>query len=59
MQEDTIGVAGAVTANIAANGTRADPAYAGSFAFSNASFGSFKRAVHGRHRRLSQQAAER
>jgi hypothetical protein len=42
MQEDTLGVSGAVTAAIAASGTRANPAYAGSFAFSNASFGSFR-----------------
>jgi translocation and assembly module TamB len=42
LQEDTSGVAGAVTANIAASGTRANPAYAGSFAFSNAAFGSFR-----------------
>lgn len=42
MQEDTLGVSGAVTAALAANGTRAIPVYAGSFAFSNASFGSFK-----------------
>jgi hypothetical protein len=42
MQQDTLGVAGAVTAAIAASGTRASPAYSGSFAFSNASFGSFR-----------------
>ncbi|MGH7520389.1 MAG: translocation/assembly module TamB domain-containing protein [Gemmatimonadales bacterium] len=42
MQEDTLGVSGAVTAAIAASGTRASPAYSGSFAFSNASFGSFR-----------------
>jgi len=42
MQDDTLGVSGAVTATLAANGTRANPAYSGSFAFSNASFGSFK-----------------
>jgi translocation and assembly module TamB len=42
MQEDTAGVGGAVTATIAANGTRANPTYNGSFAFSNAAFGSFR-----------------
>src|SRR6266516_273317 len=42
MEHDTLGVAGAVTATLAANGTRANPTYSGSFAFSNASFGSFK-----------------
>ena len=42
MQQDTLGVAGAVTASVAATGTRADPAFSGSFAFSNASFGSFR-----------------
>jgi translocation and assembly module TamB len=42
IQRDTIGVAGALTATIVANGTRANPEYAGSFAFSNASFGSFR-----------------
>ena len=42
MEDDTLGVAGAVTASLAANGTRANPTYSGSFAFSNASFGSFK-----------------
>ena len=41
LQHDTVGVTGAVTASIAANGTRANPTYAGSFAFANASFGSF------------------
>ena len=41
MQNDTLGVAGAVTANVAAGGTRANPVYSGSFAFSNAAFGSF------------------
>ncbi|MFN2570434.1 MAG: translocation/assembly module TamB domain-containing protein [Gemmatimonadales bacterium] len=42
LQHDTLGVAGAVTATMAARGTRANPAYAGSFAFSNAAFGSFR-----------------
>jgi translocation and assembly module TamB len=42
MQTDTFGVAGAVTATVAARGTRANPLYNGSFAFSNASFGSFR-----------------
>jgi translocation and assembly module TamB len=42
MQSDTLGVAGAVTATVAVAGTRANPLYSGSFAFSNASFGSFR-----------------
>ncbi len=42
LQRDTIGVAGALTAAISASGTRASPAYTGSFAFSNAAFGSFR-----------------
>jgi len=42
MQTDTFGVAGALTTTIAATGTRANPVYNGSFAFSNASFGSFR-----------------
>ena len=42
MQKDTVGVSGAITAAIAASGTRASPAYTGSFAFSNAAFGSFR-----------------
>jgi translocation and assembly module TamB len=42
MQRDTLGVSGAVTAAVAAGGTRANPTYSGSFAFSNASFGSFR-----------------
>ena len=42
MQSDTLGVAGAVTATMVANGTRANPLYSGAFAFSNASFGSFR-----------------
>src|SRR5204863_9895675 len=42
MQSDTLGVAGALTATMVANGTRANPLYSGSFAFSNASFGSFR-----------------
>src|SRR5436190_803723 len=42
MHTDTLGVAGAVTATMVANGTRANPSYSGSFAFSNASFGSFR-----------------
>ncbi|HEV8380914.1 MAG TPA: translocation/assembly module TamB domain-containing protein [Gemmatimonadales bacterium] len=42
MQSDTVGVAGALTATLAATGTRSNPQYSGSFAFSNASFGSFR-----------------
>ncbi|HKC37970.1 MAG TPA: translocation/assembly module TamB domain-containing protein, partial [Gemmatimonadales bacterium] len=42
MESDTLGVAGAVTATVAATGTRANPMFAGSFAFSNAAFGSFR-----------------
>src|SRR6267154_1440183 len=42
LQKDTLGVAGALTATMVANGTRANPLYSGSFAFSNASFGSFR-----------------
>ncbi len=42
LQKDTVGVAGAVTAAMAASGTRANPAYTASFAFSNAAFGSFR-----------------
>jgi translocation and assembly module TamB len=42
LQKDTAGVSGALTAAVAASGTRANPAYTGSFAFSNASFGSFR-----------------
>ncbi|MGE5803848.1 MAG: translocation/assembly module TamB domain-containing protein [Gemmatimonadota bacterium] len=42
LQKDTVGVSGAITAAIAASGTRASPAYTGSFAFSNAAFGSFR-----------------
>src|SRR5467141_2134026 len=42
LQSDTLGVAGAVTGTVAAVGTRANPVYSGSFAFSNASFGSFR-----------------
>jgi hypothetical protein len=42
LQQDTAGVSGAVTAAVAATGTRANPAYTGSFAFSNAAFGSFR-----------------
>jgi len=41
LQQDTGGVRGALTASVAATGTRDNPAYTGSFAFSNASFGSF------------------
>src|SRR6266581_272423 len=41
LERDTLGVAGAVTATVAATGTRANPLYSGSFAFSDASFGSF------------------
>src|SRR5207247_7367655 len=42
MERDTLGVAGAVTATMAATGTRANPLYSGSFAFSDAAFGSFR-----------------
>src|SRR5213078_5298812 len=42
MQSETFGVAGAVTATVAAAGTRANPMYTGAFAFSNAAFGSFR-----------------
>src|SRR6266581_3164537 len=42
IESDTLGVAGAVTATVAATGTRANPMFAGAFAFSNASFGSFR-----------------
>jgi translocation and assembly module TamB len=42
MQSDTLGVAGALSATVAAAGTRANPLYSGSFAFSKASFGSFR-----------------
>ena len=42
LQHDTLGVGGAITANVTATGTRAVPEYTGSFAFSNASFGSFR-----------------
>ncbi len=42
MESDTLGVAGAVTATVSATGTRANPMYTGSFAFSNAAFGSFR-----------------
>src|SRR5439155_1083328 len=35
-------VAGAVTATVAATGTRANPLFSGAFAFSNAAFGSFR-----------------
>jgi translocation-and-assembly-module (TAM) inner membrane subunit TamB-like protein len=41
LEHDTLGVGGAVTASVTASGTRAVPQYLGSFAFSNASFGSF------------------
>jgi translocation and assembly module TamB len=41
LEKDTAGVGGAVTAGFTVRGTRASPRYAGSFAFSNASFGSF------------------
>jgi translocation and assembly module TamB len=41
LQKDTAGVGGAVTAGFTAHGTRTNPMYAGSFAFSKASFGSF------------------
>src|SRR5256885_8397330 len=42
MQADTLGVSGALTTTVTAAGTRANPMYAGSFAFSNAAFGSFR-----------------
>ena len=42
LQSDTLGVAGAVTGTVAVAGSRANPTYSGSFAFSNASFGSFR-----------------
>ncbi|HLZ44111.1 MAG TPA: translocation/assembly module TamB domain-containing protein [Gemmatimonadales bacterium] len=42
LEQDTTGVAGGVTAKVIATGTRAAPQYAGSFAFGNASFGSFR-----------------
>jgi translocation and assembly module TamB len=42
MQHDTLGVAGTVTATVAATGTRRNPSYAGSFAFAEAAFGSFR-----------------
>jgi translocation and assembly module TamB len=42
LEQDTLGVAGTVTATVAAAGTRASPTYTGSFAFSNAAFGSFR-----------------
>src|SRR5258708_16309842 len=42
MERASLGVAGAVTAPVLATGTRANPTYSGSFAFSNAAFGSFR-----------------
>ncbi|MGH7607717.1 MAG: translocation/assembly module TamB domain-containing protein, partial [Gemmatimonadales bacterium] len=42
LQRDTVGVGGSVTASVALGGTRAAPVYTGSFAFSEASFGSFR-----------------
>ena len=42
MESDTLGVAGVVTATMSATGTRANPLYSGSFAFSDAAFGSFR-----------------
>jgi len=42
MEHDTLGVAGVVTASVAATGTRANPLFSGSFAFSDAAFGSFR-----------------
>lgn len=42
LEQDTLGVGGAVTASVTATGTRAVPQYLGSFAFSSASFGSFR-----------------
>src|SRR5207237_4017017 len=41
LQHDTLGVRGALTASVTVTGTRENPSYTGSFAFSNASFGSF------------------
>ncbi|MGH7529865.1 MAG: translocation/assembly module TamB domain-containing protein, partial [Gemmatimonadales bacterium] len=41
-QRDTFGVAGSMTARVGITGTRASPVYAGSFAFSDASFGAFR-----------------
>ncbi|OLD86809.1 MAG: hypothetical protein AUG85_09330 [Gemmatimonadetes bacterium 13_1_20CM_4_66_11] len=41
-ERDTLGVAGVVTATMSATGTRANPLYSGSFAFSDAAFGSFR-----------------
>jgi translocation and assembly module TamB len=41
LQKDTTGVSGAVTGAFTARGTRANPLYVGTFAFANASFGSF------------------
>jgi len=42
LQRDTVGVAGAVTATMGMSGTRRDPAYTGSFALSDGSFGAFR-----------------
>jgi len=42
LESDTLGVAGVVTATMSATGTRANPLYSGSFAFSDAAFGSFR-----------------
>lgn len=42
LQEDTLGVAGAVTATLSVGGTRANPTYNGSFAVSDAAFGAFR-----------------
>lgn len=42
IQKDTLGVGGTVTATVAATGTRRTPNYAGSFAFADAAFGSFR-----------------
>jgi translocation and assembly module TamB len=41
LQKDTTGVTGAMTGAFNARGTRANPQYVGTFAFANASFGSF------------------
>ena len=42
LESDTLGVAGVATATMSATGTRANPLYSGSFAFSDAAFGSFR-----------------
>lgn len=45
LQRDTLGVAGSVTATVAVSGTRANPSYSGTYAFSEAAFGSFRAPV--------------